>query len=73
VARKWEAQRVVLHSFTHLGEAKAPPEAARQLLTRAAERLNAAGYTTVQTPYGYFLDLEIAAKGHPLARIYKEF
>jgi hypothetical protein len=50
VARKWEAQRVVLHSFTHLGEAKAPPEAAQQLLTRAAERLNGAGYTTVQTP-----------------------
>jgi hypothetical protein len=73
MARKWDTPRVVLHSFTHLGEAKAPPEAARQLLTRAAERLNGAGYTTVQTPYGYFLDLEIAAKGHPLARIYKAF
>lgn len=71
VARKWQAQRVILHSFTHLGEAKAPPEAAQELLMRAAARLISAGYTTVQTPYGYFLDLDIAAKGHPLARIYK--
>lgn len=73
VARKWEVQEVVLHSFTHLGEAKADPEAAKALMDRAAERLNAAGYTAVQTPYGYFNDLSIEAPGHPLARIFKEF
>ena len=73
VARKWEVQRIILHSFTHLGEAKAPPEAAQALLGRTEARLNGAGYTAVQTPYGYFLDLAIAAKGHPLARIFKEF
>ncbi|WP_373501751.1 threonyl-tRNA synthetase editing domain-containing protein [Desulfococcus sp.] len=73
VARKWEAQEVVLHSFTHLGEAKADPEAARALIDRAGERLKSAGYATVQTPYGYFNDLSIEAPGHPLARIFKEF
>ena len=31
------------------------------------------GYETIQIPYGYFLDLSIRAKGHPLARIYKAF
>jgi hypothetical protein len=72
-ARKWEVGEVVLHSFTHLGEAKAEPEAARALLHRAKERLEKAGYETVETPYGYFLDLDIQAPGHPLARIYKEF
>lgn len=72
-ARKWEVSRVVLHSFTHLGEAKATPEAARALLGRSAARLESAGYETAQTPYGYFLDLVIHAPGHPLARIYKEF
>lgn len=73
LARKWETQSIVLHSFTHLGEQKADPEAARKLIDRVDNRLDAAGYTAVQTPYGYFNDLSMDAPGHPLARIYKEF
>ena len=73
VARKWEVSRVVLHSFTHLGDAKADPDQALALLTSARDRLEGAGYTACLTPYGYFNDLVIEAKGHPLARIYKEF
>ena len=72
-ARKWETQKVILHSFTHLGERKADPEAARDLIERVHARLEAAGYEPVQTPYGYFNDLTMEAPGHPLARIYKEF
>ena len=73
LARKWEIKNIVLHSFTHLGEEKAEPDPARALLERARERLEGAGYHTVQTPYGYFLDLSIEAPGHPLARVYKGF
>ena len=73
VARKWETRKIVLHSFTHLGEQKAEPEAAKGLIDTVQERLATAGYTAVQTPYGYFNDLQIDAPGHPLARIYKEF
>ena len=73
LARKWETRKIVLHSFTHLGEQKAEPEAAKGLIDRVQERLATAGYTAVQTPYGYFNDLQIDAPGHPLARIYKEF
>ncbi len=73
LARKWETRRIVLHSFTHLGEQKAVPEAAKELIDRVQKRLETAGYTAVQTPYGYFNDLSIDAPGHPLARIYKEF
>jgi len=73
LARKWEIKDIVLHSFTHLGEKKAEPDPARALLERARERLEDAGYHTVQTPYGYFLNLSIEAPGHPLARVYKEF
>ena len=64
---------VILHSFTHLGEEKAEPDAAKALFDRAQQRLEMAGYTAVQTPYGYFNDLSIQAQGHPLARIYKSF
>jgi len=73
LARKWEITRVVLHSFTHLGEEKADPAQARALLDRSQKRLQNAGYSVDQTPYGYFLDLAIKAPGHPLARIYKEY
>lgn len=73
LARKWETQRIVLHSFTHLGEEKADPADAKALIDRAGERLAAADYEAVQTPYGYFNDLTLEAQGHPLARIFKEF
>jgi len=73
LARKWETTRIVLHSFTHLGEQKADPEAAKELIDRVQERLETAGDTSVQTPYGCFNDLSMDAPGHPLARIYKEF
>ena len=73
LSRKWDITRVVLHSFTHLGEEKADHDKAQALLGRAQKRLENAGYSVVQTPYGYFLDLSIKAPGHPLARVYKEF
>ena len=73
LARKWETLQIVLHSFTHLGEQKAEPEAAKALMDRVQKRLETAGYAAIQTPYGYFNDLSMDAPGHPLARIYKEF
>lgn len=73
LARKWETRRVILHSFTHLGEEKADPKAAKELIDRVHLRLEGAGYTAVQTPYGHFNDLTLQAQGHPLARIFKEF
>lgn len=73
LARKWSITAVVLHSFTHLAENKAEPESARSLLDRARTRLEKAGYSVFETPYGYFLDLTIRAPGHPLARVFKSF
>ncbi len=73
LARKWDTKKIILHSFTHLGEEKAAPEKTRALLERARERIQGAGYDVVETPFGYFLDLVIQAPGKPLARIYKEF
>ncbi len=72
LAKKWQNKHIILHSFTHLGEDKAEPEQASALLGRVEERLKAVDYQVTQTPYGYFLELDMQAKGHPLARIYKE-
>ncbi|NOY60050.1 MAG: hypothetical protein GXO75_14135 [Calditrichaeota bacterium] len=38
----------------------------------AEVRLKNSGYETHQTPFGYFLDLDIKAPGHSFARLFKE-
>lgn len=73
LARKWDVKKILLHSFSHLAEEKADPDEAKSLFDRVQDRLENAGYEASQTPYGYFNDLSIEAKGHPLARIFKEF
>jgi hypothetical protein len=71
-ARKNDTNRIVLHSFTHLSDSKARSDLTKQLLDNAEERLCQADYETCQTPFGYFLDLDIQAPGHPLARLFKD-
>lgn len=73
LAKKWDNKKIILHSFTHLGEEKADAAEALQLLNRVEIRLRNVDFDVIQTPYGYFLELDMKAKGHPLARIYKEF
>ncbi len=70
---KLGSKNIVLHSFAHLGESKCEPDFLRQLFDRAQARLTDSGYTTAQTPFGYFLDISISAPGRSLARVYKEF
>ena len=72
-ARNNETKRIVLHTFSHLAETKATAEFTRALLERAAERLRGAGYEVWQTPFGYFLDLDIQAPGRSTARIFTSF
>lgn len=72
-ANKNDTKTIVLHSFAHLSESKAEPAVVKQLLNRAAERIEGAGFETHQTPFGYFLDLDMQAPGHSLARIFKSF
>ncbi len=68
--RKNKANKIVLHSFAHLSDSKASFEFTKAIFDEAEKRLQNAGYETVQTPFGYFLDLEIQAPGYSLARIW---
>ncbi len=70
---KLNCKRVVLHSFAHLSDSKCSPDFLKNLFDNAEKRLKAVGYETYQTPYGYFLDIEMKAPGKSLARVYKEF
>ncbi|MCK3684414.1 threonyl-tRNA synthetase editing domain-containing protein [Maribellus sp. YY47] len=69
-ARKNNCKKVILHSFAHLSESKASIEFTKELFDLAEKRLQNADFTTAQTPFGYFLDLDIKAPGYSLARIW---
>ena len=71
-ARKNNTDRIILHSFAHLAETKATPEFTKQLFDNSEERLKKSGYEVYQTPFGYFLDLDVKAPGNPLTRLFKE-
>jgi predicted deacetylase len=69
-ARKNNCKKIILHSFAHLAESKASAEFTKEIFDLAENRLQNGGYTTAQTPFGYFLDLSLKAPGHSLARIW---
>ncbi len=75
---KWAAKKnntlaVVLHSFAHLAETKADPHFTKNIFNKAQERIKNAGYNCFQTPFGYFLDINVHAPGVSQARIFKGF
>jgi len=70
VARKNNSNHIILHSFAHLADTKSEPEFAKELFDNAQERLENAGFTVNQTPFGHFLDLDLKAPGRSLARVY---
>ena len=72
-ARKNETSKIVLHSFNHLSESSASPEFTKEMFDSVEQRLISSEYETSQTPFGYFLNLDMQAPGKPLARIFKEF
>ncbi len=72
-AKKNQTQHIILHSFAHLSESKALPEITKKLLDTVENRLKNTDYITEQTPFGYFLDLEVKAPGRSSARIFKSF
>ena len=71
-ARKNETEKIILHSFAHLSDSKGSPELTKQLFNSAEERLKNSGYEVSQTPFGYFLDLNVQAPGHSFARLFKD-
>ena len=73
VARKNQCNSIILHSFAHLSDSKASLDFTVELFNQTEKRLHSGGYNTEQTPFGYFLNLEIKAPGYSLARIWASF
>ena len=72
-AKKNETKTILLHSFAHLSNSKAEPEFTKGLFDQSQQRLENADYKCYQTPFGYFLHLNLDAPGNSHARIFKSF
>lgn len=72
-AKKNETKHIILHSFAHLSMSKADPQITKTFLNTVEERLIHTGYEVNQTPFGYFLDIDVKAPGRSSARIFKSF
>ena len=72
-AKKNDTKHIILHSFAHLSMSKAEPEITKQFFDSVEERLANTGYKVNQTPFGYFLDIDVKAPGRSSARIFKSF
>jgi len=69
-AKKNETRHVILHSFAHLSSSKASPVLTKELFDLVEARLKNAEYACDQTPFGYFLDIDVKAPGRSSARIF---
>ena len=72
-AKKNATKNILLHSFAHLSESKASPEFTKELFDKVEARMKNADYTANQTPFGYFLDLNVSAPGSSTTRLFKSF
>ena len=72
-ARKVEVEQVVLHSFAHLAEQTAEPEASRSIIEEVGERLVSVGFQVHHTPWGYFNEFKMHVEGPGIAKVFKSF
>ena len=72
LANKRGFERVVLHSFTHLGGDNAEPDFALEFLNELRRRLQGTGYQVWMTPFGYFSEWDLSVYGESLAKVWKQ-
>ncbi len=64
-----KVKTIVLHPFAHLFADLANADVAVEVLDMIGDRLSERGYEVKRTPFGWFNELEIKAKGHPVSRV----
>jgi threonyl-tRNA synthetase len=68
IIKQIKVSNIVLLSFAHLFGDLSSPEFSLKIL-KDLEELLKERYTVLRPPFGWFNELEIKAKGHPLSRI----
>ena len=72
LARKFNTQKVVLHSFSHLSNSKASPDFTDILMTQVKDKLLNVGYELYETPFGYLNEWKMHVAGDSLAKVFKD-
>jgi len=69
ITNQLKISNVVLIPFAHLFGDLSSPEYALHSLKELEKLLQEKEYSTIRLPFGWFNELEMNAKGHPLSRI----
>ena len=69
ITTQLNVKNVVLLPFAHLFGELGSPKFALDSLKLIESRLQEKDYSTLRLPFGWFHELEMKAKGHPLSRI----
>lgn len=69
IIKQLKVTNIVLLPFAHLFGELSSPEFALASLKEISHKLQMKGYSVSRLPFGWFHELEMKAKGHPLSRI----
>jgi len=72
VAKKVNAERIVLYPYAHLSSKLAGPSEAMDVLRNLEEEMEKRGYEVHRAPFGWYKSFVISCKGHPLSELSKE-
>jgi len=69
IATQLKVSNIIVLSFAHLFGELSNPEFGLKALKNLEKRLVENGFNVLRPPFGWFNELELKAKGHPLSRI----
>jgi len=72
VAKKVNAERIVLYPYAHLSSNLAGASEAMDVLRNLEEEMKKRGYEVHRAPFGWYKSFVISCKGHPLSELSKE-
>lgn len=72
IARKWQTKNIVLYSFSHLGEEKADPKVAKNIIKKIRKRLTDVDYEVKCTPFRCFVDFKLDSPGTAVSRAFRQ-
>jgi len=73
IAKSVNVKNIVLYPYAHLSSNLASPEIAIEVLEKAEKALKKIkDFNVTKAPFGYYKELELKIKGHPLAELSRE-
>ncbi len=71
IAKQTNVKNIVLYPYAHLSNNLASPEKAVEVLEKAEKELRK-NFDVTRAPFGYYKELEMKVKGHPLSELSRE-